>query len=54
MYLFSITDEKEYLSQPEDYKSSNNIVLRTTQSDKIAELSKKLEAQVKSNITEFI
>ncbi|KAK9297635.1 hypothetical protein QLX08_008698 [Tetragonisca angustula] len=42
----SITDEKEYLSQPEDYKSSNNIVLRTTQSDKIAELSKKLEAQL--------
>ncbi|CAD1474912.1 unnamed protein product, partial [Heterotrigona itama] len=42
----SITDEKEHLSQPEDYKSSNNIVLRTTQSDKIAELSKKLEAQL--------
>ncbi|XP_033300071.1 uncharacterized protein MAL13P1.304 isoform X2 [Bombus bifarius] len=42
----SMFDKQKHLSQSEDYKGSNNIVLRTAQSDKIAEISKKLEAQL--------
>lgn len=48
-------DKQKHLSQSEDYKGSNNIVLRTAQSDKIAEISKKLEAQVrKPGITKLV
>ncbi|XP_017793552.1 PREDICTED: centromere protein F [Habropoda laboriosa] len=43
--ISSISDEGKYLSE-QDYKSSNNIVLKTSQSDKIAEISRKLEAQL--------
>ncbi|KAG9428660.1 zinc finger protein DZIP1L isoform X1 [Apis mellifera carnica] len=42
----SNSDEQKYLSQLEDYKNSSNIILKTAQSDKIAELSKKLEIQL--------
>ncbi|OAD59232.1 Zinc finger protein DZIP1L [Eufriesea mexicana] len=42
----SIFNEKKHLSQSEGYRSSNNIILKTAQSDKIAEISKKLEAQL--------
>lgn len=42
-----MSDKQKHLSQSEDHKGSNNIVLRTAQSDKIAEISKKLEAQVR-------
>ncbi|XP_006609158.1 origin recognition complex subunit 1 isoform X2 [Apis dorsata] len=42
----SNSDERKYLSQLEDYKNSSNIILKTAQSDKIAELSKKLEIQL--------
>ncbi|XP_026673990.1 spindle pole body component 110 isoform X2 [Ceratina calcarata] len=42
----SISDERKLVSQSEDYKSPSNIILKTTQSDKIAELSRKLEAQL--------
>lgn len=55
MLLCSIFDKQKHLSQSEDYKGSNNIVLRTAQSDKIAEISKKLEAQVrKPGITKLV
>ncbi|XP_061941461.1 repetitive organellar protein isoform X4 [Apis cerana] len=42
----SNSDEQKYLSQLEDHKNSSNIILKTAQSDKIAELSKKLEIQL--------
>lgn len=42
-----MSDKQKHLSQSEHHKGSNNIVLRTAQSDKIAEISKKLEAQVR-------
>ncbi|XP_076631719.1 DAZ interacting zinc finger protein 1 [Colletes latitarsis] len=42
----SISAEKKHLSEGESYKSTSNIMLKTTQSDKIAEISKKLEAQL--------
>lgn len=48
-------DKQKHLSQSEDYKGSSNIVLRTAQSDKIAEISKKLEAQVRRpSITKLV
>lgn len=50
LYIISVHStfgEKTYTSEPEEYKGSNSIVLKTTQSDKIAEISKKLEAQVR-------
>ncbi|XP_053975577.1 cilium assembly protein DZIP1 isoform X1 [Hylaeus volcanicus] len=40
------SDEKKHLSERESYKSTSNIMLKTVQSDKIAEISKKLEAQL--------
>lgn len=40
------TDGRKHLTGTEVYKSLDNIILKTTQSDKIAEISRKLEAQV--------
>ena len=38
--------EQSHLAEQENYKNTGNIVLKTSQSDKIAEISKKLEAQL--------
>ena len=38
--------EQSHLPEQENYKNTGNIVLKTSQSDKIAEISKKLEAQL--------
>lgn len=38
--------EQSHIPEQENYKNTGNIVLKTSQSDKIAEISKKLEAQV--------
>ncbi|XP_034193934.2 DAZ interacting zinc finger protein 1 isoform X2 [Osmia lignaria lignaria] len=40
------TDGRKHLTGTEVYKNSDNIILKTTQSDKIAEISRKLEAQL--------
>ncbi|CAK9795546.1 Cilium assembly protein DZIP1L [Anthophora plagiata] len=44
--ISSISEERKYIPEQENYKNSNNIVLKTSQSDKIAEISRKLEAQL--------
>ena len=42
----SISDEKDQTVQKGKSKSMDNIVLKTSQSDKIAQISKKVEEQV--------
>ncbi|XP_076242360.1 DAZ interacting zinc finger protein 1 isoform X2 [Calliopsis andreniformis] len=42
----SASNEKRYLSERDNDKNTSNIILKTTQSDKIAEISKKLEIQL--------
>ncbi|XP_015434785.1 PREDICTED: zinc finger protein Dzip1 [Dufourea novaeangliae] len=44
--ISSTFDEKKHLSESEHYKNTSNIILKTAQSDKIAEISRKLEEQL--------
>jgi len=46
MFLLRFADKGEYALQKEKSLSTGNIVLKTSQSDKIAEISKKIQEQV--------
>nr|XP_033341609.1 interaptin [Megalopta genalis] len=44
--ILSVFDDQRHLSDRESSKNTSNIVLKTTQSDKIAKISRKLEEQL--------
>ncbi|XP_076651465.1 DAZ interacting zinc finger protein 1 [Halictus rubicundus] len=44
--ILSAFDEQNHLSEKEGFKNTSNIVLKTSQSDKIAEISRKLEEKL--------